>query len=230
MNSVRIGNFTSSRIWALMSKNRKGDDFGAPALTYIKSKKWEKRLGRTLDIESGSKACAWGTLLEKRAFDLMPSFDSALQSQETLAHPTIAGWYGSPDYIDKDLVGDIKCPWTLNAFCELVDSIETGSPALAENHKEYYWQLVSNAIITGKKYAELTVYCPFQDELETIREMARSQDEDQQRYAFINFALDEDLPYLVNGCGYKNMYQIRFEIPGADKEALTSAVQRAITY
>lgn len=92
----------------------------------------------------------------------------------------------------------------------------------------YYWQLVSNSILTGKKFAELTVYVPFQDELEDIRNLARRQDEDQELYTFINFALDDDLPYLVKEGEYKNLNQIKFEVPEADKMQLTEIVKKAL--
>lgn len=100
--------------------------------------------------------------------------------------------------------------------------------ALKREFPQYYWQLVSNSILTGKKFAELTVYCPFQEELEEIRELARRQDEDQERYVFINFALDDDLPYLVKEGEYKNLNQIKFEVPEADKVLLTETVKKAL--
>lgn len=228
MNTIRIGAFTSSQIYQLMTVNRKGDGWGAPALKYIKQKQWEKKLKRPLDADSSARSTSWGTLVEARAYSLIPSFDTRIQSTETLSHPGIQGWVGTPDYTETDLVGDIKCPWTLTSFCQLVDAINLGQEAVKDEFPQYYWQLVSNGLITGKKFAELTVYCPFQDELEEIREMARRQDENQEKYAFINFALDDDLPYLVRDGEYKNMYQIRFEIPDADKDLLIEKVKKGI--
>ena len=231
MNKIRVGSFTSSDIYQLMTVNRRGDGWGVPALKYIKQKQWEKKLYRSLDTDMRSKPTSWGTLLESRAYQLIPSFETRIQSTETLSHPEIEGWVGTPDYTSPDLVGDIKCPWTLLNFCGLVDALEKGQEMAEKGLKDefpmYYWQLVSNAVLTGKKFGELTVYCPFQDELEEIRDLARRQDEDQERYAFINFALDDDLPYLLKEGEYKNINQLRFEIPEADKLQLTEVVKKA---
>lgn len=123
MNPIRIGAFTSSQIYKLMTVNRKGDGWGAPALTYIKQKQYEKKLHRSLESDMRSKPSSWGTLVESYAYNLIPSFDTRIQSKDTLSHPTIAGWVGTPDYTEPDLVGDIKCPWTLLAFCQLIEAI-----------------------------------------------------------------------------------------------------------
>lgn len=211
-----------------MTVDRKGTGWGAPALTYIKQKQWEKKLHRSLDTDMRSKPTSWGILLESRAYQLIPSFETRIQSTETLLHPDIKGWVGTPDYTEPDLVGDIKCPWTLLSFCQLVEALNIGLEGVKDQFPQYYWQLVSNSILTGKKFAELTVYCPFLEELEEIRELARRQDEDQERYLFINFALDDDLPYLVKEGEYKNLNQIKFEVPEADKMQLTEIVKKAL--
>lgn len=229
MNQIRNGAFTSSQIYQLMTLDRKGTGWGAPALRYMKQKGWEKKLKRSLDSDLRSKPTSWGTLLESRAYTLIPSFETRIQSTETLSHPDIEGWVGTPDYTESDLVGDIKCPWTLLSFCQLVDALNLAEKGLKDEFPQYYWQLVSNSILTGKKFAELTVYCPFLEELEDIRELARRQDEDQERYLFINFALDDDLPYLLKEGEYTNLNQIKFEVPEADKVLLTETVKRALT-
>lgn len=225
MNNMRIGSFTSSTIWALMTKDRKGTGFGAPGIRLIRNKRYEKRLGKSLDSEIGSKSTSWGTLVEKIAQRSLP-FEYNYQSIDTIKHPDIDGWCGTPDYVGNGLVGDIKCPWTLVSFCELVDSIEKNT--IKETHPEYYWQLVSNACITRSDMAELTIFCPFLSQLESIRELARSQEEDQHKYTFINFSLDEDLPYILDGGGYKNTYSFKWNVNPEDKQKLTDAVKLAL--
>lgn len=226
MNPIRDGKFTSSTISDLMTKNRKGDGFGAPGLRLIQKVKYETKLGRSLDSEISSKPCNWGKLVEKRVQTMLP-FDRNYQSIETLTHPTITSWAGTPDYVGPGIVGDIKCPWTLLSYVELYEAIDQGVDALKKHSPEYYWQLVSNAILTNSTHAELTIYCPYQDELEEIRNLARNQEQDQQRYAFINYALDDDLPYLIRGNHYQNIKQIAFEVPQSDKSELEHAVQLA---
>jgi hypothetical protein len=137
---------------------------------------------------------------------------------------------------DKTVV-EQKCPITLKSFCQLVDPLyegKTGMDAInhiRENHKDgekYYWQMVSNACITGAKYAELIVYVPYFDELEAVRELVRNTDEGiQSQFAWINFADDRELPYLVEGAYYKNLNVIRFEVPLQDKALLRVKVEIA---
>src|SRR6185437_4228886 len=154
-NTPRIGNFTSSEIGALMSKDRSGKGFGAPALTYIKETNMERRLGRSLTDEINARPLIWGKLLEGHVFSLL-GLEYTLSSTETISHPSISFWSGSPDggnYQPARTVVDIKCPITLKSFCQLVDAYrEGGIEKVRDDHKDgekYYWQLVSNAILTG---------------------------------------------------------------------------------
>jgi len=227
-NKKRVGFFTSSGIAALMTVSKDRKSFGAPALTYIEEKRMEKRLGRSLNTEISAKPTSWGKLVENRVFELL-GLEYKLSSQETFVHPAVGNWSGSPDgnkFDEGKTVFDIKSPWTMKSFCQLADSKTIEE--LRENHKEgdtYYWQLVSNAILTDSKFAELIVYCPYKSELEAIREYARNYDgADQNKFAFINWAQDNELPFLMEGGHYKNLNIIRFEVPQADKDLLTEKV------
>lgn len=222
-NPLRIGNFTSSGIHALLSKDRSGNGFGKPALTYIEEKRMERRLGRALTNESGARPLVWGKLVEAMAFGMMP-FDYELASQETIPHHDIDFWKGSPDGTSSDAVFDIKCPFTMKSFCQLADceTIEE----VRTNHSDgdkYYWQLVSNAILTGKSSAELVVFMPLLSQLDQIRAMA----EDNRSAAWIMFAEDNELPYIPDGGYYKPLNTIRFQIPQSDKNLLTEKVIEA---
>jgi hypothetical protein len=100
------------------------------------------------------------------------------------------------------------------------------------NHKDgdkYYYQLVSNACIHNKKFGELIVFCPYQSELQKIRELAGNWDnpEESYKYSWIFNSNDTELPYLIDGGYYKNINVIRFEIPQADKDFLTERVKAA---
>jgi hypothetical protein len=164
-----------------------------------------------------------------------------------LVHPEIDYWAGSADGFKFDeglTVMDIKCPMTLKSFCQLVDSIEMveiggvwvqdGIKSISnirENHKDgekYYWQLVSNSIISDCKYAELIVYMPYLSELQDIRDLAHSAEpQDLYKYFWIANGNDEELPHLIDGGFYKNIYTIRFEVPQHDKDFLTERVKMA---
>ena len=230
-NSNRIGRFTSSEIVALLSEptaaaKKIGEVCGAPAKTYISETNMERRLGRSLNSEISSRPTSWGKLLEDYVFPLLGQ-DYRAMGMITMNHPTIDFWSGSPDAIKNDdgkTVVDIKCPYTLKSFCTLADckTIED----VRENHKEgekYYWQLVSNAIITGSKYAELIVFCPYESELMSIRQMC----EGNTKYYWLMGSDNDELPFINDGGYYKNVNVIRFEVPQSDKDLLTNRVLAA---
>lgn len=230
MNKLRCGNFTSSEIVALMSNGREKGSLGALARNYIAEKNMERRLGRALDAETDAKPCAWGKALERRAFDIL-GLDYSLTSDKTFAHSAVECWVGSPDGFHfkngKFGVIDFKAPFTLKSFCQLVDSFnEGGIDELRAEHKDgekYYWQLVSNACITGAKWAELIVFMPYESELDAIRESAEGNPD----LYWLWSATNDKLPYLIDGGYYKNINVLQFDIPTDDKVALHDRVVKA---
>jgi len=254
-NQNRVGNFTSSKIAALLSmgsremtpeelaahkaefpKSKKKNIESWPgkaALTYIEEKKMERRLGRSLSTEINARPLLWGSLVENRVFDLL-GLEYSLTSKDTIVHPNYPYWSGSPDAKKKNTVPDFKCPLTLKSFCQLVDPLYRGLTgmdamnAVREEHEEgetYYWQIVSNSCFEGQEFGELIVYMPYLAELLEIKEMA---DRDQTgKYKWISYADINELPYLLPNGYYHNLNVIRFEIPKADKELLTMRVRQA---
>lgn len=254
MNEIRNGNFTSSEIVALTgiakrdatdaelaslkltnpkSKAKLVEDLSIlpkPALTYIRNKNWERKSKRSLSTGTNGRACWWGKVAELKAFNVLPT-EYSLSSQITEFHPYIENWCGSKDGLKHDeglTVYDIKCPFALESFFTFCDctTIEDVREQHADGEK-YFWQLVSNACITGAKYAELIVYCPYKNELEDIKELASNYTEDLNKVAWINFAQDEDLPYLERNGDYQNIHIIRFEVSESDKLFLESRVLKA---
>lgn len=227
MNSpFRIGNFTSSEIVALTANGKAKGTLGKPAYTYIEDCNMERRLGRPLTNESNARPLSWGKLCEGIVFQLL-GLEYTLCSTETLQHPEIDCWSGSPDalkHVEWKTVADIKCPMTLKSFCTLIDSWEEGGfDAIRKNHKDgekYYWQLVSNAVLTDSKFAELIVYAPYWNELQSIRQIA----EGNPKYYWVWSSQDEELPFLIPGGHYKNLNVMRFEVPQADKDFLRERV------
>ena len=236
MDPIRDGNFTSSESFHLMAEGRSPGSFGKPFYTYIQQTNYERRLGRSLDREVSAHPTDWGTLVERRVHDLL-GLDYKLCSQETLNHPRIPYWKGSPDFQKFDAGGtiiDAKCPLTLSSFCQLVSGLYEDVDPVAyfrENHKDgdkFYWQVTSNAEITKSKFGELVVYVPYRSELEAIRELASELDNPgDSRYHWIYSARDEELPWLPDNSKYKNLNIIRWEIPDVDKWALIERVKKA---
>lgn len=236
MNKSRNGNFTSSEIVALTKNGTAKGSFGKPFYTYVAETNMERRLGRSLESDITARPLSWGKLNEKRVFEILgPEY--RLCSSETVGHPSIDYWKGSPDaekFIGEnpDAVIDIKCPHTLKSFCLMVDSFKNGGILqLRADHpsgEKYYWQLVSNAIILGVDWAELIIYCPYEDELDAIRELANQQEgPEMSQYYWISMGMDGDFPFLKRGGYYENLYKFRFVIPKHDKEFLTERVEAA---
>jgi hypothetical protein len=272
-NITRVGNCTSSEIVALLSMgsremtdvemdaykrvNPKGRKKtieswpGQAALTYIEECNMERRLGRSLTDESNARPLTWGKLLEPQVFDLL-GLEYSLTSKDSITHPDIPYWAGSPDGHTDTAVVDMKCPLTLKSFCKLVHPlyerelhmtevngtwVYDGNKAInwvRENHKDgekYYWQLVSNACLLNKQFAELIVYMPYKSELAAIKFLAQSVSGDEiSKFYWIAMAGPDDLPFLIEDGYYQNVNIIRFEVPQADKDLLTQRVQQAGEY
>jgi len=239
MSPLRNGNFTSSEIVKLCSNGKAKGTFGAPFYTYIEETNMERRLGRALENEVDAKPLSWGKLCESVAFNAL-GLEYKLCSDVTLSHPTIEVWKGSPDALKgDDTVIDFKCPMTLKSFCQLVDPYKENGKIVHEaltieavraNHKDgdkFFWQIVSNAAITGRKKGELIIYCPYQDELEGIRERASSAGEMGEYTKWAYFSTDQQLPHLIRGGHYKNINIIPFTIFQKDIDFLTSRVLEA---
>lgn len=235
MDAIRIGNFTSSEIAALMSNGTAKGSLGKPAITYINKKNMERRLCRELSNEVDARPLLWGKCVEPYVFKNILDTSYFYCSSLTIKHSTINGWCGTPDAKrfcqqgDLNAACDIKAPYTLQSFCELVDPIYNGLSGIEamnvvrENHKDgekFYWQIVSNAILMGCDYGELIVYAPYKYELDLIRLIAQ----DDPKYWQIAKASDNELPYLLDNGHYKNKNVIRFEVPEEDKTLLTERV------
>ena len=221
----RYGNFSSSEIWKLMTNDTKGN-LGKPAKTYLQEKIYESRLGRPLSNDGDTKATIWGKFVEGYVHEQLP-LSYNLCSRERLFHPTIERWTGMPDLVKGTTVVDIKCP-QLKSFCELCE-IKDGE-LLKSEYPEYYWQLVSNAILTGADTAELIVFAPYQSQLDEIRRMAHAADalEWGNKLYFIQYGEDNEMPYIKEGGYYTNLYFINFAVSEEDKAALTARVEWAV--
>lgn len=250
---MRHGNFTSSEIYKLIPFGKREmtpeeleqhkiinpksraktieSGFSQAGLTYIKQKRQERKLKRSLKTEHSAKPTNWGTFIESIAFDneKIP-LDYSLVSKKRYFHKELP-WSGMPDLIiEKDsIVGDIKCPWTLESFCDMYDIMTSDSPdeLLKQEKPEYYWQLVSNAILTGSDFAVLWIYVPKKSDLLDIRIKAENYDGDQNKVAFISFSSDDELPYIPEDSEYSSIKSMLFEVPELDKEFLEMRVKEA---
>lgn len=230
MSDKRIGRFTSSQIYKLMAKGR-GGKMSAKTLTYVEEVLMERLLGRLLNHDVSGRAASWGSALEGRAANMLDLFEWSYQPQETILHPTCDWWCGTPDLVSKIAVGDIKCPYTLKSFVQLADICLMADPnALLKKFPEYYWQLVSNAILTGTDEAWLFVYCPYKSELESVRDGISQLDDmaAQTDYQWIVFSRDDQLPWIPDDGYYKNLVSFSFKVPKEDILHLAEKVTKIV--
>ena len=229
LHELRYGRFTSSKIGCLMSLSKDKKDFGATAKKYIKQKKYERKLGRRIDTENTARPLQYGKCVEGIAFQKLGTA-YRICSDETIPHPLYDFWSGSPDLIkyvgDEKVICDIKCPMTLESFCDFVEYFSAnGIQGIRDNHPDgetYYWQIVSNCILCGSTKGELIIYAPYQEELQSIKDEASAWG-----YAWLTFASDLELPYLTKDGSYKDINVMAFDIPQSDIDALTANVIKA---
>lgn len=225
---ARFGNFSSSEIYKLMTNGRNGG-IGAPGLTYIEEKRFERLLGRPLSNDVKSRPAQWGDFVQHRVTNLLLGTDCTPTKSIRRKHQTIPNWTGAEDYIRNaspersSVVGEIKC-FELKKFCQVHDTARLGFEILRSEFPEIYWQLVSNSILCGLSLVELTLYVPYRSELDAIRESV----ELEEGPSYIQYATDDELPYLIEGGHYRNLTTYQFEVFNSVKDELTNRVSMAV--
>lgn len=233
LDKCRVGNFTSSQIWKLMGAGKGKSEWSKTALTYIEEVVMERELGRTLNANESSRPTSWGNALEGFVANKLEDIDIewCYQSKKTLTHKKISEWKGTPDLVGAGKVGDIKCPYTLKSFVKLARICQSdNAEELKKEFPEYYWQLVSNAILTDSGLAELIVYCPEHRELNLIREYLANLDDMnlQTESQWIAFSSDERLPWIPDDGKLNSLNRLIFVVNDKDKTKLTNRVKAAI--
>lgn len=164
----RIGNFTSSNIYRLV---------GTPAVreTYLKEKRAERALGRSVDTGAYSQSMTFGKVMEAYFFMQEKYFPTGsgynLCNKETQVHPKFPFWVGSCDVEGKQDAGEIKCfyPKEYYNLSSALIKLNEGKMTIEQfkkDWKEVYWQVVSNGIILNKPMCTIFVYTPTKEELE----------------------------------------------------------------
>lgn len=298
LSNIRTGRITSGDIVALVSMGSEFRDMtpeekaenlrlnpkskaekikvevpGAPFYNYVQECIMERFFKQRLENDVEVLAMAWGKLCENIVHNKLPN-SYIFHSDETMVHPEILEWVGTPDgskrrrvvrvkgklidlpFYKFETITDIKCPLTRKSFYQLVaplyhfDGIKARKKKKSEinglevmnmirfgyeqngmrfdKHKDgekFYWQLVSNACITGAKYAELIVFMPYREELDTVRAYNIGQKDPN---FLVGNALDRQLPFIYKQSGVRSVNIIRFEVPQEDKDFLKMRVEMAI--
>lgn len=227
-NKERIGFFTSSQIYKLVTFAKDGKSFGAPALNYIEERNIERKMNRSITLDAYSNSMAWGNFLEMYVFSQI-GIEYTIKSTETTVHPKHKFWSGSTDLlVPGKKISDIKCYEPLK-FSRYVDALVKKDPEfLKKEFPQEYWQLGSNADIHGVPNAEAICFMPYKSQIPELREMAEYYEgADQWKYRFIAERELSGLAWLHDGGYYKNLNIYEFEFPKADKDLLNEIVEKA---
>lgn len=237
-NLQRVGRFTSSQKYKLMTNGNQKHGVGKPFITFVNEKRMERKLGRSLDLGKGNSSTAWGGLIELFLFqehrEFKENFEYSLQSKTTFVHPKHEYWAGSPDLIvsgenTADRVAEVKC-YEPKKFCQYADVLMLKDvEVFKKEFPQEYWQIVSNACILGLNYGEAILYMPYRKDLNAIREWIETTElaDEMHRFRYISELDDHRLPYVPENSKYKDLVRFEFEVPEADKEALTDRVKLA---
>lgn len=159
--NARCGVITASRFSDARSKlskagkNGKAGDPSGDAIKYAWTLAMERIAGKPLDDSFTTWQMKRGTELEPRARMAYEERTCLLASESGIAltDDRLFG-YSTDGFIDDDGMVEIKCP----AACDKLGVIWTNPETAGE---EYIDQINGGLWITGRKWCDLIVYCPW---------------------------------------------------------------------
>lgn len=224
----RVGNFSSSSVYKLVKIT--GNKFQKPGLTYIQEKAYERMLGRQLANESNATPLSWGNVLEYWVADTVigglnfkPDSDEE-SNRLGIEELNLSGALDLLPRKDGNVFGEIKSPYTMKSFIEMVLSCEKGT--LKEDKPEYYWQMVSNSILSGCTTCELYIYVPYKNDLQDILSEnnlewdSKHPEKVNHSKERLKWLKEDECPYLIEGGRFKDLNKFTFKIPQEDRDLL----------
>ena len=231
----RNGYFTSSQMSRLCASLKNGKPSQA-FYTYIEEVKGEIAMGRSSDVQVNTKPLKYGSLMEIILFQKEEiERDYRMAHKLTIKHSHIEHYSGTPDFILPGIkVAEVKCFYPKHFASISLDLLKKDIEIIKENHKEVYWQVVSNSILCDVDKAEIIVFMPYKDELEQIildiqeTNLLEGNNLDPSDYYFMTHDPIETLPYLPRESKLNNINRFEFIVPQEDKELLISRVKEAV--
>jgi hypothetical protein len=161
--TTRLGKVTSSSVWQLTVEpkekaKKEAGELSSTAKEYVMQKVAERLTGVTRSFQND--ATVHGLEQEANAIALYEmTYGYIVEETGFIEH--IAGWYGgTPDgYIKQENgIVQVKCPYDYKNHLSfmLIDSVET----FKAKHREYYWQCLSDMIVTNTNWCDFVSYCP----------------------------------------------------------------------
>ena len=232
----RVARFTSSKISVLTVLGKGEFGFGTGAITYIKQRLKELKIGRGLTLPIYKQDMVWGKLWEVYVHWQL-GLEYKLIIDKTTIHPKYAFWSGSEDFqveIDGGCVSELKC-YQMDKHIDYAECLQKQSISLfRENFKEEYWQIVSNSCIHNTKYGEAIAFMPTEAQLLEMRELLENTDyvekhlkDDPWKYRFVYEKDLYDLPFIPSHSDFPSMVKFRFEVPIEDKVFITKQLINA---
>lgn len=157
---LRHGTFTASEIWKLMTEPRsKSEAVSKTAETYILEKVHEKLTGKA-KMGISNFATEWGIENEPVAMKWYAKLTGHSLSESVLCfHKELEGFSCTPDtFVNEDGLCEIKCP--ANGANHLKHCFITTDEYFKKEHPEYYWQCISQMVITEKKWCDFLSFDP----------------------------------------------------------------------
>lgn len=236
-HKTRIGSFTSSEIYKLCGSGRAKDQyFSESGLTYIKTRKQERKRKASMSTDADSMATAWGDLMEIAVFDLLTDLSYEQRGNRVVRHPELEYWSGAADLLGDNCIGEIK-GYQPEKFCDYADVLLTKDINNLKNFSkkakgQEYWQLVSNAEINQVDYAEAILYQPYISEAQRIMDLCDEHSLESPYFfnrfhSIIELKDFHKLPFQPDDSEYPNLITFKFKVPGEDKEFLRERVKKA---
>lgn len=210
--------------------------FGAGAMTYIDDKKKELEYGRGISLPIPKQDMIWGKAWEPWVHWQLGNEYELIIDQTTL-HPKYSFWGGSEDFqvkIEGGCISELKCYQLSNHFDYVRCLQQESTEVFKKQFTSEYWQIVSNSIIHNTKYGEAIAFMPTEDNLIEMRQLLDETDyiekhlkDDPYKYRFIYERDLYDLAFIPKHSDFPSMVKFRFEVPIADKIALTERMIKA---
>ena len=231
----RNGYFTSSQMSRLCASLKNGKPSQA-FYTYIDEVKGEIAMGRSSDVQVNTKPLKYGSLMEIILFQKEEiEREYRMAHKLTIKHDTIEHYSGTPDFILPGVkVAEVKCYYPKHFASISLDLLKKDIEIIKENHKEVYWQVVSNSILCDVDKAEIIVFMPYKSEMEQIikdieeTNILEGNNLDPSDYYFMTHDNINTLPYLPNDSKMNNINRFEFIVPQSDKDLLISRVKEAV--
>lgn len=174
----RLGKITGSSVGDLMGKG-KGAEFSKTGLSYLNSVAAERMLPDVIvsdddlfsqyvdEVDISNKAMRIGSEREAEARDLYVEVTKTpVMESGSIPSSSLEGFASSPDGLvvaeeTGEIEGtiEIKCPKPSTYF-EYKTSVKDATSLLKTN-PDYYWQCISHMEVTGAKWCDFIVFCPY---------------------------------------------------------------------